>query len=251
MSGDDFIETDGSVHNVRVYNNRGVNAAHGGYSSQPNFGGPVYFIRNLLYHVPSGVAFKISAKPAGIFLWHNTIIGEQAAGDPAANVHWRNNLIMGRGTPDRGVMRWANSTEAYSSDYNGYRPNPGVKEQYRWLAPAPGKTAYQPERGATKAFETLAGLRAATGQEQHGIEVDFDIFEEMTPADPAKRHHVYHATDLNFQLKPGSKAVDAGDRIPGVNDDFTGAAPDLGALEVGGEAPHYGPRWHKGGSFYR
>ena len=26
------------------------------------------------------------------------------------------------------------------------------------------------------------------------------------------------------------------------NDGFTGSAPDLGALEVGGTAPHYGPR---------
>ena len=43
MSNDDFMETDGGVHNIRVFNNRGVNAAMGGYSSQPVFGGPVYF----------------------------------------------------------------------------------------------------------------------------------------------------------------------------------------------------------------
>ena len=42
------VETDGGVHNVRVFNNRGVNAFHGGYSSQPTFGGPIYFIRNIL-----------------------------------------------------------------------------------------------------------------------------------------------------------------------------------------------------------
>jgi hypothetical protein len=39
MLGDDFVETDGGVHNIRVFDNRGVNAAHGGYSSQPVFGG--------------------------------------------------------------------------------------------------------------------------------------------------------------------------------------------------------------------
>lgn len=33
MLNDDFVETDGAVHNVRVMNNRGVNAAHGGYST--------------------------------------------------------------------------------------------------------------------------------------------------------------------------------------------------------------------------
>ena len=30
------------------------------------FGGPVYFFRNVLYHVPAGGAFKFNAKPAGI-----------------------------------------------------------------------------------------------------------------------------------------------------------------------------------------
>jgi hypothetical protein len=197
------------------------------------------------------VAFKISAKPAGLFLWHNTIIGEQVAGDPAANVHWRNNLILGRGTANRGVMRWANSTQAHSSDYNGYRPNPGVAEQYRWLAPGAGETMYEAKGEDWKSFATLEEFRAATGQEQHGIEVDFGIFEDLTPPDPAKRHFVYHATDLDFRLKAGSKAVDAGDRIPGVNDNFAGAAPDLGALEAGLPVPQYGPRWLGPGSFYR
>jgi hypothetical protein len=63
-------------HNVRVFNNRGVHAANGGNSAQPVFGGPVYFYRNLLYHVSSAVAFKISGKPAGLFVWRNTVIGE-------------------------------------------------------------------------------------------------------------------------------------------------------------------------------
>ena len=131
MSGDDFVETDGGVHNIRVFNNRGVNAAHGGYSAQPVFGGPVYFIGNISYHVPSGVAFKFSAKPAGLFVYHNTIIGEQTARDPSSNVHFRNNLFLGRDTPDRGIMTWANATGAHSSDYNGYRPNTGRRGAVR------------------------------------------------------------------------------------------------------------------------
>jgi hypothetical protein len=251
LSGDDFIETDGGVHNIRVYNNRGVNAPHGGYSSQPIFGGPAYFIRNIVYQVPSGVAFKFSAKAAGLFAYHNTIIGEQVARDPSSNMHYRNNLFLGRDTPDRGVMTWANATEAYSSDYNGYRPNKGVADQYRWLAPSAGRTMYEPKPEEWRTFSTLEELRAATGQEKHGLELDFDIFEEMTPPDPSKRHAVYHAMDLSFRLKPNSKAVDAGDRIPTVNDGFAGDAPDLGALEVGQPEPHYGPRWLKTQPFYR
>ena len=251
MSGDDFIETDGGVHNIRVYNNRGVNAAHGGYSSQPVFGGPAYFIRNILYHVPSGVAFKFSAKAAGLFAYHNTIIGEHVASDPSSNMHYRNNLFLGRDTPGRAVMIWANAGSDHSSDYNGFRPNKGVVEQYRWLAPQSGETIYEPRPEDWRAFSTLDEFRAVTGQEQHGLELDFDVFEQMVPPDPAKRHAVYHARDLNFRLKPGGKAVDAGILIPTVNDHFTGNAPDLGALESGRPQPHYGPRWLKTQPFYQ
>lgn len=251
MSNDDFVETDGGVHNIRVFNNRGINAAHGGYSAQPVFGGPVYFIGNISYHVPSGVAFKFSAKPAGLFVYHNTIIGEQTARDPSANVHFRNNLFLGRDTPERGIMTWANATSAFSSDYNGYRPNAGVRTQYSWLAPASGQTAYEAKPEQWKTFRTLAEVRAATGQEANGLEVDFDIFERVRPPDPTRRHAVYHAVDLDFHLKPAGKAVDAGVVIPTVNDGFSGRAPDLGALEVGKPAPRYGPRWIDWQPFYR
>jgi hypothetical protein len=251
MLNDDFVETDGSVHNVRVFNNRGVNAFHGGYSSQPVFGGPVYFIRNLLYNVQSGVAFKLDAKPAGLFMYHNTIIGEQAVRSPTSNVHWRNNLIMGRDTPNRGVMVWANMTGNYSSDYNGYRPNKGVAAQFTWMSPEPGATIFEAGAGNFKNYGTLAEFQSATGQEKHAREVDFDIFENMTPPNPATRHAVYHSMDLNFRLKPGANAVDGGVALPTVNDDFTGNGPDLGALELGKPEPHYGPRWITWKPFYR
>jgi hypothetical protein len=251
LLNDDFVETDGGVHNIRVMNNRGVNAAHGGYSSQPVFGGPVYFIGNLLYHVPSGVSFKFSAKPAGLLVYHNTIIGEHVIRDPSANVHYRNNLFLGRDTPDRGIMTWANATDAYSSDYNGFRPNKGVSDQFVWLGPKAGQRWYEPKETDWRKFATLDEFRAATGQEMHGINVDFDDFEKLAPPDPAKRHAVYHAKDLNFRLNPKGKAVDAGVVLPTVNDGFTGRAPDLGALELGKPAPRYGPRWLKGEPFYR
>jgi len=251
MLGDDFIETDGGVHNIRVFNNRGVNAAHGGFSSQPVFGGPVYFIRNVLYHVPSGVAFKFSAKPAGLFVYHNTIVGEHTIRDPSSNVHYRNNLFLGRNAADRGIMSWANATDAYSSDYNGFRPNKGVAAQYLWLAPAAGQRLYEPKPTDWKSYSTLADFRAATGQETHGIEVDFDIFENMPPPDPARRFAVYHAMDLNFRLKSGARAVDAGVSLPTVNEGFAGRAPDLGALEVGKPEPKYGPSWLTWQPFYR
>jgi hypothetical protein len=251
LMNDDFIETDGGVHNIRVFNNRGVNAAQGGFSSQPVFGGPAYFIRNLLYNVPSGTAFKFSAKPAGLFVYHNTIIGEALMGDPSANMHFRNNLLIGRDTPGRGVFRVANSTSENTSDFNGYRPNKDVTAQYSYFAPKKGERVYEAKSDQWQTFPTLAAMAKATGQDSHSIEVGLDIFENMTPPDPAQKYTVYHAMDLNFRLKSGANAVDAGVTIPTVNEDHTGRAPDLGALEVGKPMPHYGPRWLTWQPFYR
>jgi hypothetical protein len=148
-------------------------------------------------------------------------------------------------------MTWANATTNFSSDYNGYRPNRGVRAQYSWLAPGAGKTAYEPQESDWRTFGTLAELKEATGQEAHGIEVDYDIFEKLTPPDHTRRHHVYHSMDLNFRLNPKGKAVDAGVALPTINDNFAGKAPDLGALESGQPEPHYGPRWLTWTPFYR
>jgi len=56
---------------------------------------------------------------------------------------------------------------------------------------------------------------------------------------------------LNFRLRPGGKAVDAGVLIPTVNDHFIGRAPDLGALESGAPEMKYGPTWLTWTPFYR
>ncbi len=241
LTNDDFIETDGGAHNIRVFQNRGVNAAHNGYSSQPVFGGPVYFIRNLLYQVPAGDPFKFSAAPAGILAYHNTMIGEQTSKSTYSNVHFRNNLFLGKDIPNRGIMTWANATNNYSSDYNGFRPNRNVAAQYSWIAPG----------ADLRSFTTLAEFQKAVGQEAHGVEVDFDIFENLAPPDPKHRYQVYHSMDLNFRLRPNSKAIDAGLLLPTINDNFTGKAPDLGAIELNQPEPHYGPRWITWKPFYR
>ncbi len=241
LTNDDFIESDGGAHNIRVFQNRGVNAAHNGYSAQPMFGGPVYFYRNILYQVPAGGPFKFNAAPAGVIAYHNTMIGEQTAREASSNIHFRNNLFLGKDIPNRGIMVWANATSNYSSDYNGFRPNSNVTKQYEFLAPG----------AAFQSFATLAELQKATGQETHGVELDYDIFENLAPPDPAQRYKVYHSMDLNFRLKPNSKAIDAGQVLPTVNDNFTGKAPDLGAIELNQPEPHYGPRWITWKPFYR
>ncbi len=243
LMADDFIETDGGVHNIRVMRNRGVNAAQCGLSAQPMFGGPAYFVRNIVYNVPTGCALKFMSKPVGLYVLHNTFISENTNSQTYSNAHYRNNLFIGTGTPGRPVAVFPFATAYSTSDYNGYRPN-GLDSNYRWVAP-PGNELMNyaiTVRENGKSFDHLKELTAATGLETHGIEVNTDIFENLSVPDPDKRGFIYHAVDLDFKLKPGGKAVDAGVPLPTINDNFTGSAPDLGALEVGQEEPIYGPR---------
>jgi len=251
VTGDDFIEADGGVHNIRVMRNRGINAAHTALSAQPIFGGPAYYIRNVVYNTPVALKF---ANPAGVVVLHNTFIAENRTAQRVSNADFRNNLFLGTDAPT-GIAVLGGPTGYSVYDYNGYRPNRGADPQYTWLGPKAGvRVDYDVEPKQAPRFATLAELAAATGQEKHGIEVDYDIFEDLrapVPPDSSKPGHPYEALSLNFRLKPGSKAVDAGVRLPNVNDGFNGRAPDLGAYEVGQPAPVYGPRWLKEQPFYR
>ena len=49
------------------------------------------------------------------------------------------------------------ATSAYSSDFNGFRPNKNVAAQYAWLAPSAG-TVYAPKPEEWRSFGTLAQL---------------------------------------------------------------------------------------------
>jgi len=245
VTGDDFIEADGGVHNIRVMRNRGVNAAHTGLSAQPIFGGPAYYIRNIVYNTPVALKF---INPAGVIVYHNTIVAENRTAQRLSNAHFRNNLFLGTDAPV-GISVMGGPTAYSTYDYDGYRPNRGVESQYSWLGPKPGVLVdYESAPNQPQRFRTLAELTAATGQETHGIEIDYDIFESLrppAPPDSSKPGKPYDPASLNFQLRPGSKAVDAGVRLPNVNDGFNGKAPDLGAYELGQPIPIYGPRWLK------
>jgi hypothetical protein len=251
VTGDDFIEADGGVHNIRVMRNRGVNAAHTGLSAQPIFGGPAYYIRNVVYNTP--VALKFS-NPAGVVVYHNTFIAENRTAQRVSNADFRNNLFLGTdGTTGITVLGGPTAYSRY--DFNGYRPNRGAEFNYSWVGPRQGmQVDYDRPQNEAQRFKTLAELTAATGQEAHGIEVDYDIFESLRPPSPpdsSKPGTPYDAADLNFKLRTGGKAVDAGVRLPNVNDRFTGKAPDLGAFELGETAPVYGPRGLDSRPFYR
>jgi hypothetical protein len=94
-------------------------------------------------------------------------------------------------------------------------------------------------------FSTLAEYSRATHQDEHSVNVDYDVFVHVPKLDAKDLKTVqrlYRAEDFDFRLKPGAAAIDRGVVLHNVTDGFTGAAPDLGALEIGHAPPHYGPR---------
>jgi hypothetical protein len=192
------------------------------------------------------MAFKFKVKPAGLLVYHNTIIAESRNGETFSNAHFRNNLFLGTDAPRRELFRFPNATAYSTYDYDGYRPNRNGVDQYLWKGPRKGVLRdYSLDRAEFQSFRTLEEFSKATGQETHGLEVEYDVFENLKQPEPAKPHAVYDGKDLDFRLRPGSKAVDAGLRLPDVNDDYTGQAPDLGAYEIGKPAPVYGPRTNR------
>lgn len=66
--------------------------------------------------------------------------------------------------------------------------------------------------------------------------------EYVGTPDRSDPQRVYIPEGLDFRLRSGSPAVDAGTVLPTITDGFTGRAPDLGAFESGRPEYHYGPR---------
>jgi hypothetical protein len=258
---DNAFEIDGSMHNVRVMRNMMLNSASQPFCNQPAIGGPIYWIRNIAYHAPGGSIRMTNGAP-GVLFYNNTILTETSAGS-SANVHWRNNLMLGEGSAPA-IFSVNTNTNYSSSDYNGFRSNPGAEFSFQWTSPpfniradysalllGGGRGAArsgEPAAGRaleTRRYATLAEYSQATHQDQHSVMVDYDIFVKVPKLDAKDLKTVqllYKAEDLDFRLKPGSAAVDRGVVLPNITDGFTGQAPDLGALELGQSPPHYGPR---------
>lgn len=168
-------------------------------------------------------------------LLHNTIVKNGDAfgiytTDVFAKQYARNNLFIGGpgGTYngyDNGsgrVLDLAAADPSGDYDYDGY-----------------GSTASMFfGRVGTVSFVGLAEMKTKT-TEKHGVQLDLGAFAAAVvyPTSPLPAKAV-----PNLQLKGGSPAVDVGVVLPNIDDGYAGAAPDLGAYELGRPVPAYGPR---------
>ncbi len=248
---DDGVEVDGCVRNVRVLRNRIVDAGSP-MSAQPVYGGPAYFIRNVTYNARTSLKFH-EAWPSGLLVYHNTMIGNKMIPRGTyTNAHFRNNLFLSA-ADTRTLAAFPSTGNAVTTDYNGYEPDTVFRiTEIDGFAPIMDKSRdpywplkKYPGKEANTEFVSLSEFRDATGHEQHAVAVDYAVFENLEPPEAPRWNtaaEVHPPSTLDFRIKAGSAAVDAGMVLPNVNEGFAGEAPDLGARELGAPLPHYGPR---------
>ncbi|MDP9082541.1 MAG: hypothetical protein M3N50_02065 [Pseudomonadota bacterium] len=240
---DNCIEADGGMHNVRVMRNLCANSASHSYSLQPLLGGPAYLIRNIVYNSPVAGAIKFSEYPAGSLIYNNTWFSNFSPGENnvGSNIHLRNNLLLRQNFANP-VLQLPTFTNYSSSDYNGFFSGPGA-DAFMWNSP-PFSILVDTARPLVKrSFVSLSAYSKQTGQDRHSIEITFAAFEHVSPVAPtAPLTRLYDTATLDWRLAHHSAAVDKGVALPNVTDGYNGRAPDLGAIEQGTAAPHYGPR---------
>lgn len=199
--GDDPLEPEGSCMNVRFWHNSTFNTLQG-ISIAPVTVGPCYVVRDRYVNFKQG-ALKVSIDSKGIvFLYH--ILGYQNRPDrdatsvcgPWDNMHLRNSILRGG---RYAVEDFHKHPIGCSFDYcclSNRREGPLVK----WSG---------------KRYARLADLPRDEGFGPHNVRVQpYRTVEDGRPKGLA------------------DELIDAGVRIPGINDDFKGAAPDIGPDEV-------------------
>lgn len=228
---DDGIEPDYGYANIRVWENRISNARHNGFSFQPMNGGPWYFIRNQVA-APLESTLKIRST-SRVLLAHNIFVGwDNALGNASPNTvpgiltyHSSNNIWI---SANNGYA-WQHNAGALLPDWRTYLDYDG----FDW-----GSAPYAIKWGG-KRYPRLTDFSSATGLQTHGIQIDrngcftqFDI--PSSPPSPMPSQYI--------ALKAGCNAIDAGRILANINENHTGAAPDLGPYEWGHPLPRYGPR---------
>jgi hypothetical protein len=223
---DDGIELDHGEANIRVWGNRIHNAGHNGIAFQPQDGAPWYIVRNQIVNMQESV-FKFRETDRFVAV-HNTFVNWGWVLD-----HWSDHILRGItknnlwiSVNNGPIWKRGSASASWQTDldYDGFD----------WGS---NSTPFTYEGVG---YADLPGLRAASGQQIHGIRVNrttcFETFD--VPGPPP-------FTTIPPQwmtLKASCAAVDAGVALPNINDDYAGSAPDMGAYEVGQPLPHYGPR---------
>ncbi len=231
-TSDDGIEFDYGHANNRAWKNRITNLFNNGISFQPMDGAPFYVLYNQVSVLNSQSVLKLRTRSDRAFIAHNTFVcnsGPMASGSNyLVNFEIKNNLWIS--VNDR--YAWENGSNTpigwkMDSDYNGFDWQ-GYVYAFKW----------------GDRLDDIADFTALTGQDSHSIQINhqtcldsLDFQEEAGATGNVDSFYLRY-----YLVKSSCNAKDAGIELPGINEDFIGTAPDLGAYEIGKPLPHYGVR---------
>lgn len=216
---DDAFEPEGHCSNVRIFGNR-IRDVHMAFAVAPAAIGPTWILRNTAYdfgrtrtsqidgYVASSIKINSGfAQAIGpMLVYQNTLLTTAPATEAiallptstATGIILRNNILAGtRYVIERGTL-----------------PNV-VWSQNHDLLHTTDATRFVRWQGTQ--YATLSAFFAGTGHEANGVAAPPNLFN------PASG---------DFTPNAGSAAIDAGVVLPGINDDYVGSGPDIGAFEV-------------------
>lgn len=213
---DDALEPEGYCANVRLFENT-IRDSHMAFAVAPAAPGPTWILRNTTHDIGNtrtsqqdGYAasvLKINSgypEPVGaLLLYHNTFYTS------APNTEALYLLNPGNST----FIRSRNNIYAATRDVL-VKVNPVTLDWNHDLLFTTAANRLVKWMGSS--YTTLGALQGATQQQLDGL--------VATPGLTAP-------ASGNFHLRPDSAAIDRGQVLPGINDGFAGAAPDMGAFE--------------------
>lgn len=244
--GDDSFELDGPVYNQVIYGNN-MHDVFVGISAAPLSVGPLWMIRNMIYltnrYFPDG-SLDLTGKymfPYGG--WKYNTGGRGGGTGPSLIYHNTSVVMLDPASPLKSIAAfstvWSNTPGfVVKTRNNSWVVNPGNKILWvgkddieggghpveidmdydnLWVDLSQSGAYYLGVSPGDKTY-SLQEVQNDYGLEIHGMSV--------LPAygDPSQS---------DFSIPEDSPLVDAGVCIPGINDDYAGAAPDIGAYEHG------------------
>jgi len=248
--GDDSIELDGPVYNQVIWGNN-IHDVFVGISAAPASVGPLWMIRNTFYltnrYFPDG-SLDMTGKhmfPYGV--WKYNTLGRGGGTAPSLIYHNSATVELDPASPLKSISAFStvwNKTPGFivRTRNNSWTVNPGSKvlsvykdtiEEYGhpveidmdydnlWVDLSPESAFFLRISPGDKTY-SLSEVQNMYNLEEHGVSV-LPAFANPAGGD--------------FSLPEDSFLVDVGIHIPGINDDFSGKAPDIGSYETIGIGP--------------
>ncbi|WP_386071253.1 right-handed parallel beta-helix repeat-containing protein [Tahibacter sp. UC22_41] len=213
---DDALEPEGYCANVRIFENT-IRDSHMAFAVAPASPGPTWIVRNVAYDIGNTRSSQVDGYTSSllkinsgypqvvgpVLLLHNTVQTTAPNTEAlyllnpgtASLIRSRNNLYAST----RNVLTKVNAV-AVDADYDLLHTT-ATNRLASWMSTN---------------YTNLAAFQAGAQQEIHGVF-----------APPG----LVAAAAGDFRLRSDSAAIDRGAVLPGINDGYAGAAPDLGAFE--------------------